>query len=68
MAPNTEEEIEAIKENLEEGQEYHDPTLSYDMGNYVSVLAGALKSAINEIEILKQEVISLKQIIDMNKY
>lgn len=68
VAPNTEEEIEAIKENLEEGQEYHDPTLSYDMGNYVSVLAGALKSAINEIEILKQEVISLKQIIDMNKY
>ena len=68
VPPNTEEEIEAIKENLEEGQEYHDPTLSYDMGNYVSVLAGALKSAINEIEILKQEVISLKQIIDMNKY
>lgn len=68
VAPNTEEEIEAIKKNLEEGQEYHDPTLSYDMGNYVSVLAGALKSAINEIEILKQEVISLKQIIDMNKY
>ena len=68
VAPNTEEEIEAIKGNLEEGQEYHDPTLSYDMGNYVSVLAGALKSAINEIEILKQEVISLKQIIDMNKY
>lgn len=68
VAPNTEEEIAAIKETLEDGQEYHDPTLSYDMGNYISVLAGALKSAINEIEKLKQEVISLKQIIDMNKY
>ena len=67
VAPNTEEEIKAIKENLEEGQEYHDPTLSYDMGNYISVLAGALKSAINEIEILKQEVAYLKQINDMNK-
>ena len=67
VAPNTEEEISEIKNNLEEGQEYHDPTLSYDMGNYVSVLAGALKSAINEIEMLKQEVAYLKQINDMNK-
>lgn len=68
VAPNTEEEILEIKNNLEEGQEYHDPTLSYDIGNYVSVLAGALKSAINEIEMLKQEVTLLKQIIDINKY
>lgn len=67
VAPNTEEEISEIKNNLEEGQEYHDPTLSYDIGNYVSVLAGALKSAINEIEMLKQEVAYLKQINDMNK-
>lgn len=50
VAPNTEEEIVAIKETLEEGQEYHDPTLSYDMGNYISVLAGALKEAIIKIE------------------
>lgn len=67
VAPNTEEEISEIKNNLEEGQEYHDPTLSYDIGNYISVLAGALKSAINEIEMLKQEVAYLKQINDMNK-
>ena len=46
----TEEEIEIAKASLEEGQEYHDPTLNYDMGNYISVLAGALKEAIIKIE------------------
>ncbi len=64
VAPNTEEEIAAIKETLEEGQEYHDPTLSYDMGNYISVLAGALKEAISNIEKLKEEISQLKSIIN----
>lgn len=64
IAPNTEEEIAEIKANLEEGQEYHDPTLSYDMGNYVSVLAGALKTAINKIEDQQKQIDELQVIIN----
>ena len=50
VAPPTEEEIEEAKAKLEEGQEYKYPTLSYDMGMYISVLAGALKTALNKID------------------
>lgn len=60
VAPPTEEEIEEAKSKLEEGQEYEYPTLSYDTGMYMSVLAGALKTAINEIELLKQEIKELR--------
>lgn len=60
VAPPTKEEIEEAKAKLEEGQEYNYPTLSYDMGMYISVLAGALKNAINEIETLKLEIKELR--------
>ena len=50
VAPPTEKEIEKEKARLEEGQEYNYPTLSYDMGMYISVLAGALKTALNKID------------------
>ena len=61
VAPHTDEEKAEIIANLSEGEEYKEPTLSYDMGNYTNVLAGALKTAINEIEVLKQEINELKQ-------
>lgn len=35
-------------------------TLSYDTGNYTSVLAGALKQAINKIETLELRIIKLE--------
>jgi hypothetical protein len=34
--------------------------LQYDTGNYISVLAGALKQAINKIEELEKEILDLK--------
>ena len=43
------------QENSEEGS-----FLGYDTMNYTSVLAGALKQAINEIEKLKEEIKVLK--------
>ena len=56
----TEEEIAEAKSKLEEGQEYRYPTLSYDMGMYISVLAGALKEALNKIDKLEDEIKELK--------
>ena len=37
-----------------------DSNLSYNQGNYISVLAGALQQAITKIELLEQEIKSLK--------
>ena len=61
VAPPTEEEIEEAKAKLEDGQEYNYPTLSYDMGMYISVLAGALKTALNKIDNLTEEIKNLKE-------
>lgn len=68
VAPPTEEEIEEVKAKLEEGEEYNYPTLSYDMGMYISVLAGALKTALNKIDTqqvlidnLTEEIKNLKE-------
>jgi hypothetical protein len=60
VAVPTEEEIELAKSKLDEGQEYEYPTLSYDMGMYISVLAGALKESINKIEELKNKILELE--------
>ena len=60
----TEEEKAEIISNLEDGQEYQDPTLSYDMGNYISVLTGALKVSINKIEELTNRVEILEQTVN----
>ena len=60
IAPPTEEEIEEAKSNMGEDQEYTYPTLSYDMGMYISVLAGALKEALNKIDKLEDEIKELK--------
>ena len=46
------------EEEIEEGTPY--PTLSYDMGMYTSVLAGALKEAINKIEQLEARINELE--------
>lgn len=46
------------EEEIEEGKPY--PTLSYDSGMYVSVLAGALKEAINKIEQLEARIQELE--------
>ena len=46
------------EEEIEEGTPY--PTLSYDMGMYTSVLAGALKEAINKIEQLEARIQELE--------
>ena len=57
----TDEEAQKYEEVDEDGNKTcSPPTLSYDLGNYVSVLAGALKEAINEIELLKKEIKELK--------
>lgn len=64
IAPPTEEEIEEAKAELEEGQEYNYPTLSYDMGMYISVLAGALKTALNKIDTLEGQLKSLQENIN----
>lgn len=45
-------------EEIAEGKPY--PTLSYDSGMYVSVLAGALKEAINKIEQLEARIQELE--------
>ena len=63
IIPTVEEKAEIIS-NLVDGQEYHDPTLSYDMGNYISVLAGALKESINKIELLTNRVETLEQTVN----
>lgn len=46
------------EEEIENGAPY--PTLSYDMGVYTSVLAGALKEAINKIEQLEARINELE--------
>lgn len=46
------------EEDIEEGTPY--PTLSYDTGMYTSVLAGALKEAINKIEQLEARINELE--------
>jgi hypothetical protein len=46
------------EEEIAEGKPY--PTLSYDMGMYTSVLAGALKEAINKIEQLEARIQELE--------
>ena len=46
------------EEEIAEGKPY--PTLSYDMGMYISVLAGALKEAINKIEQLEARINELE--------
>ena len=46
------------EEEIEEGKPY--PTLSYDTGMYTSVLAGALKEAINKIEQLEARIQELE--------
>lgn len=46
------------EEEIAEGKPY--PTLSYDMGMYTSVLAGALKEAINKIEQLEARINELE--------
>lgn len=56
IAPPTEEEIAEAKANLEEGKEYVYPTLNYDSGMYISVLAGALKTALNKIDMLEEQI------------
>ena len=61
VAPPTEEEIEEAKSNMDENQEYTYPTLSYDMGMYISVLAGALKTALNKIDALEEQITSITQ-------
>lgn len=61
VAPPTEEEIEEAKSKIGEDQEYIYPTLSYDMGMYISVLAGALKTALNKIDALEEQIASITQ-------
>lgn len=61
VAPPTEEEIAEAKSNMDEDQEYTYPTLSYDMGMYISVLAGALKTALNKIDALEEQIASITQ-------
>lgn len=57
FAVPTEEEVEENTSADKDGNEvYNPPTLSYDSGNYASVLAGALKEAISKIES-QQEMI-----------
>lgn len=46
------------EEEIAEGKPY--PTLSYDMGMYISVLAGALKESINKIEQLEARINELE--------
>ena len=47
------------KEDIESGKPY--PLLSYNTNIYTSVLAGALKQAIQEVEVLKEENKELKE-------
>lgn len=60
----TEEEINNIKESLNEGQEYHDPTLQYDMATYINVLAGALKKTIIKVEEQQKQIDQLTTLIN----
>ena len=56
---NTDSKVGQIIINAEEAVRESN-TLTYDIGNYTSVLAGALKVAINEIEKLKEEINNLQ--------
>lgn len=56
----TEDEIRKIKKTLEPDQEYVYPTLSFDTVTYISVIAGALKEAINRIEELTNKINELE--------
>ena len=56
IAPPTEEEIAEAESHLEEDEVYTYPTLSYDVGMYISVLAGALKTALNKIDMLEEQI------------
>lgn len=56
IAPPTDEDIVEAKSHLEEFEEYVYPTLSYDVGMYISVLAGALKTALNKIDTLEEQI------------
>lgn len=60
----TDEEAELYGTLDEEGNMINAPTLLYDSGNYMSVLAGALKQSIKEIELLKEEIQELKSKLD----
>ena len=62
----TDEEAQKYEEVDENGNKTcSPPTLSYDLGNYISVLAGALKEAINKIE--SQQSIIDDLMIRLNK-
>ena len=50
------DKVEAETALFKEGDE----TLSYDLTDYVNILAGALKTAINEIEVLKEKITELE--------
>ena len=49
------------KEDIENGKPY--PLLSYNTNIYTSVLAGALKQTIQEVEVLKEENKELKEML-----
>ena len=53
-------EIKEAKKNLVNDQEYQYPTLAFDTTTYTSIIAGALKQAIDKIEELTNEVNELK--------
>ena len=61
VAVPTEEEVEERKSKLKEDDVYEDPSLSYDMGMYISVLAGALKESLNKIEQLEARISELEK-------
>ena len=61
----TDEEAQKYEEVDENGNKTcSPPTLSYDLGNYVSVLAGALKESINKIEKQQETIDYLLSIIE----
>ena len=64
IATPTDEEKAEMMERLREGEEYKDPTLSYDMSNYINVLAGALKVSINKIDELTNRVETLEETVN----
>lgn len=64
IATPTVEEKAEMMERLREGEDYKDPTLSYDMSNYINVLAGALKVSLNKIETLTNRVETLEQTVN----
>lgn len=56
----TRKEMKEAKAKLEDGEEYRYPTLSFDTVTYISVIAGALKEAINKIEELTIKIEELE--------